>query len=130
MYEKCGGRCAYCGKVVTLKTMHVDHVKPKIRGGTDSYCNLLPSCRTCNLSKNSKRFLSFKEYFYKTKEKISEKIINSEDFMLPKNVFYFEKLGLVDEFEWRMALIWETEKNHIDAMAKEICKWITTSTLQ
>jgi 5-methylcytosine-specific restriction endonuclease McrA len=31
--------------------LHVDHVVPKSRGGTDSYDNLVTACETCNLVK-------------------------------------------------------------------------------
>jgi len=48
VYNKFGGRCAYCGNEITLKTMQVDHAKSKRNGGTDDYENLMPSCRLCN----------------------------------------------------------------------------------
>lgn len=48
VYEKYGGRCAYCGKAIQYKDMQVDHVIPLRRYGDDSLLNLNPSCRSCN----------------------------------------------------------------------------------
>lgn len=66
VYDKYDGKCAYCGCNITLKTMQVDHIKPKwhniseekaifygIEKGSDDYDNLLPSCRRCNKWKST-----------------------------------------------------------------------------
>ena len=42
-------RCQYCG--VVHKEMTVDHVLPKVRGGRDSWENLVCACMTCNTQK-------------------------------------------------------------------------------
>ena len=39
--------CAYCGDVAT----QVDHVVPRVDGGSDALDNLVASCRRCNLLK-------------------------------------------------------------------------------
>ncbi len=44
--------CVYCGK--TEPIMHVDHVFPKSRGGTDELSNLVCACGHCNTSKRDK----------------------------------------------------------------------------
>ncbi|WP_328545475.1 HNH endonuclease [Streptomyces europaeiscabiei] len=41
--------CGYCGG--RTPTMHVDHVFPLSKGGTDHWWNLLQTCSTCNLGK-------------------------------------------------------------------------------
>jgi HNH endonuclease len=43
--------CAYCGGT---RKLHVDHVVPVIRGGSNAFDNLTTSCRACNLSKGPK----------------------------------------------------------------------------
>jgi len=65
VHEKYGGQCAYCGKVITLKQMQIDHIIPKralseterclIVGGRkfteyelNDFHNLAPACRPCN----------------------------------------------------------------------------------
>lgn len=51
VYEKYGGRCAYCGKEIEYKDMQVDHFVP-LEGysqkGTNDFDNLMPACRRCN----------------------------------------------------------------------------------
>ncbi|MCI9433413.1 HNH endonuclease signature motif containing protein [Oscillospiraceae bacterium 50-58] len=51
VYDKMGGRCAYCGEALAYKDMQVDHVVP-LRGFNDSSGdvleNMLPACRSCN----------------------------------------------------------------------------------
>lgn len=59
IYSKYGGKCAYCGQVITYKEMQVDHKEPLARGGMDSAENYMPSCRTCN---HYKRALSVDEF--------------------------------------------------------------------
>lgn len=67
IWQKYGGRCAYCGEPIEYKDMQVDHIKPIFRGwsdsqkqylpegicGDDSMENLNPSCRTCNFRKST-----------------------------------------------------------------------------
>lgn len=49
VYDKLGGRCAYCGCDLAYEDMQVDHFLP-IRGGEerDKLDNMLPACRNCN----------------------------------------------------------------------------------
>lgn len=49
--EKFQGRCAYCGQ--KPEKIHIDHIKPVIRGGDNSIENLLPACFSCNNYKMS-----------------------------------------------------------------------------
>ena len=60
VHAKYGGRCAYCGDEITMKQMHIDHMKPIWRGnptvnpakrGTNDIDNLMPACKPCNLWK-------------------------------------------------------------------------------
>lgn len=46
------GGCAYCGD--TSKPVEMDHVIPLKRGGRHAVGNILPTCRTCNSSKNAR----------------------------------------------------------------------------
>lgn len=48
IYNKYGGRCAYCGCELKLEEMTIDHILPLYRGGTNYPANLNPSCRSCN----------------------------------------------------------------------------------
>lgn len=49
--EEWNHQCAYCGIKERHKELTIDHVLPIKKGGDDSYTNLVPACRSCNLSK-------------------------------------------------------------------------------
>lgn len=51
IFKRDGFRCRYCGAQPGEKQLHVDHVHPRSRGGTDDPLNLVTACRACNLSK-------------------------------------------------------------------------------
>lgn len=54
-------KCAYCGQPpIDEKSLTLDHVKPKSKGGEDLTANCVPACKSCNHSKGS---LEWKEWF-------------------------------------------------------------------
>lgn len=48
IYDKTNGHCAYCGCTLDFYDFQVDHITPKIKGGSGKFENLNPSCRDCN----------------------------------------------------------------------------------
>ena len=52
VYEKYGGRCAYCGCELDIRDMQVDHIKSVYKHGEDTLENYNPSCRMCNFYKS------------------------------------------------------------------------------
>lgn len=52
------GSCAYCG-IKLGSDWHVDHVVPVSKGGPDSFENYVPSCPSCNVSKNGEHVVEF-----------------------------------------------------------------------
>lgn len=60
------GCCAYCHVKLTAwgrdieTALQWDHVIPLSRGGVDGVGNLVPSCRSCNLSKNRSTVMEWK----------------------------------------------------------------------
>lgn len=46
--------CYYCGKKISAKSCHFDHIVPLSKGGPHSADNLCVSCPPCNLSKQDK----------------------------------------------------------------------------
>ena len=44
-------KCAYCGSY--KKSLTIDHIIPKSRGGTSTFENCVASCRTCNAGKRN-----------------------------------------------------------------------------
>jgi 5-methylcytosine-specific restriction endonuclease McrA len=56
-----GGRCAYCDRFVTPPTRPsrptdrtLDHVVPRVKGGTRDRANLVMSCLECNMKKSDR----------------------------------------------------------------------------
>jgi len=48
-------RCAYCFvSEAEVGTLHMEHVMPIFRGGTNTPDNVVPACRSCNSSKGIK----------------------------------------------------------------------------
>ncbi len=52
--EEWNHECAYCGVKERNKEMTIDHIIPIAKQGTDEYSNLVPACRSCNLSKGNR----------------------------------------------------------------------------
>lgn len=50
LLERDGHACVYCGETTPDK-LTIDHLIPKILGGTDDFWNLAIACATCNGSK-------------------------------------------------------------------------------
>ena len=48
IYDKAGGRCALCGRKITLSDMTIDHIVPLNKNGEDSINNLQSTCLACN----------------------------------------------------------------------------------
>lgn len=53
VYEKTKGKCAYCGCVIEIRKMQIDHIVPIEVLGTNDLENLLPSCKMCNFYKST-----------------------------------------------------------------------------
>jgi len=69
LLEKQGSKCAYCGRSITLRTMHRDHVIPirRYKGvrysfsgrhgcvnpGAHNADNIVAACKDCNMSKGA-----------------------------------------------------------------------------
>ncbi|MFZ4434739.1 MAG: HNH endonuclease, partial [Microthrixaceae bacterium] len=54
VHERDGGRCVRCGDGPPTVELHVDHVYPWSKGGTNELSNLQLLCQRCNLSKGAK----------------------------------------------------------------------------
>ncbi len=102
VYQKFGGHCAYCGRIIPYSDMQVDHMKPH-RGSipkarSDKFENLMPSCHRCNHYKRAWRLEDFRRLIKGLSEKIQRTylakvavdygIIQFKPF---DGVFYFEK---------------------------------------
>lgn len=54
LYARENGRCAYCGKQISLREATMDHILPRSKGGDDSWTNVALACRGCNLKKGGR----------------------------------------------------------------------------
>ena len=101
IHAKYGGHCAYCGTVITLKEMQVDHIRSKRNFylgdklenpeyGLDDIRNLNPACRVCN---NWKTTLSIEQFRHEIGMQPHRCRIYSRNFRMA------ERYGLVMEIE-------------------------------
>ena len=78
VYEKFGGRCAYCGREIKYQDMQVDHFVAKngySECGSDDISNLMPSCRMCNHYKRANTLETFRRYIQEIPSKLRENYI-------------------------------------------------------
>ena len=74
LFKKYNGQCVYCG----AKATEIDHVISKAKGGTNSFYNLVASCKSCNQMKSN---LSLKEFG----KKMNKDYYHLEPKKLPKD---------------------------------------------
>ena len=54
IYARDSNRCQYCGKTFTTRELTLDHVKPRVQGGGNSWTNLVCACVKCNARKGGR----------------------------------------------------------------------------
>lgn len=108
VFDKYGGRCAYCG-VYLVKKWNVDHIKPKVFGGTNDFHNLNPSCKDCNNYKCHTDLEGYRKQLYKMVNEKLEYLFKSKTKMqVAMNMgiikhtfwdgkFYFERVGSTNQ---------------------------------
>lgn len=102
VYQKYGGRCAYCGHEIAMKDMQVDHIIPQRLGGASSLENYNPSCRVCNHYKRATRLEAWRTIFLGGLIKRIRKIYI---------VKVAEQYGMVTFHEWDNKFYFEKEGN-------------------
>ena len=109
VFNKYGGRCAYCGCELTLRTMQVDHIKAVyassldnngVETQDDNLVNLNPSCRQCRFYKGT---LDIEQFRKKIMTTLYETCQNTFQAKLAKKLgmltvkqfdkFYFERIN-------------------------------------
>jgi 5-methylcytosine-specific restriction endonuclease McrA len=53
IFRRDGFRCVYCGTILPVESLTLDHVQPRMRGGDQSEGNIVTSCQTCNAEKGA-----------------------------------------------------------------------------
>lgn len=54
VYQRDGFCCQYCGGSFVPEELTFDHVLPRSRGGRAEWCNIVTSCKPCNLAKGDR----------------------------------------------------------------------------
>lgn len=65
IHQREGGACFYCLRRLTPRGRCVDHVVPRVRGGDNSYRNLVSSCGDCNSQKGEEEAGDFLRRLYR-----------------------------------------------------------------
>lgn len=85
VYKRDGYVCQYCGyspkKHEIFLPLHIDHIYPFVKGGTNKMENLVVACQQCNLLVKSKVFSSFEDkQIYILKEKLKRNLFYDKNF--------------------------------------------------
>lgn len=67
-FFRCGMRCQYCYKPLTLEEAEKEHLTPRARGGSDTIDNIVPACKDCNQRKGTMTDKEFRTTFSKAFE--------------------------------------------------------------
>jgi 5-methylcytosine-specific restriction endonuclease McrA len=49
-----GFKCQYCGDEFTSGDLTIDHIIPKVQGGSNEWTNIVACCRDCNVKKGGR----------------------------------------------------------------------------
>ena len=55
-YLKAKGRCALCDKFINIRSFELDHIVPRVLGGSNSLSNAQVACHRCNSAKQDSTF--------------------------------------------------------------------------
>lgn len=113
VFDKTGGHCWYCGGKTCLvydpahprQAMTLDHIVPRISGGTNRFGNLVPACHRCNGSKNNSTIEQFRYLIMMRLAGIPRSTMKhyanceASDILPPlrRYTFYFERMNLDPE---------------------------------
>lgn len=51
LYARDRHTCAYCGNVYGVRSLTIDHVQPRSKGGKNTWVNTVTACKPCNVGK-------------------------------------------------------------------------------
>ncbi len=104
IYQKHNGRCSYCGHGIELGEMQVDHKEARARFSdsrdADFWDNLMPSCRACNIRKNTMSIKKFRSELARDIEQLKR---DSAKFRLLLKYGKIELIGGEIEFYFEKA---------------------------
>lgn len=68
IHERERGSCFYCLRRVPTRVRCLDHVVARVRGGGNSYRNLVSSCQQCNAQKGERAAEDFIRWLYRERK--------------------------------------------------------------
>lgn len=71
VFKRDSFKCVYCGEAAPRVVLHIDHIQPVSKGGTNDLINLVTSCFECNMGK-SNRLLSDDSAVQKQKSQLDD----------------------------------------------------------
>lgn len=71
VFKRDSFKCQYCGRSAPEVVLHVDHIRPVSKGGTNDIFNLITSCSDCNNGKGARK-LSDASMLEKQKKQLDE----------------------------------------------------------
>jgi 5-methylcytosine-specific restriction endonuclease McrA len=77
LYDYYGTNCKYCGRVLTINNIVIDHITPLSKGGSSNLDNLQIICKTSNSMKGSlteNNFILLLEWLKSLPEELSKDI--------------------------------------------------------
>lgn len=80
VFERDGFICQYCGKKPPEVILHLDHIVPKSKGGSEDEENMITACADCNLGKSNFEIGKFPKQATKNIENIKEKYEQLKEF--------------------------------------------------
>src|SRR5215472_5900846 len=88
IHRREAGHCFYCARRLSPKTRCLDHVVPQVRGGGNSYRNLVSCCGECNSCKSGGAADNFLRRLYRegrlTAAELTERLRALDDLSLGK----------------------------------------------
>ena len=121
VFNRDGFACRYCGRMAPEVELHVDHVIPVARGGTNDLDNLITACVDCNVGKGTtlpdlhavdtasflhEEFLNMSDKFMDEQTRIEDRQSEELDKQIEQHSMEYE----------RVSELLQTEAKHIDRL--------------
>jgi ATP adenylyltransferase len=114
--QESNGRCALCGATKKDMPLHVDHIKPRSKGGKTEYENLQVLCARCNQAKSNKSDCDYRH------------ALNPDDFPECRFCTNMIKSRIVEEYETVWAIMDKypvTEGHHLIIPKRHTQDWFS-----
>lgn len=71
-------KCQYCGHTFSHRSLTIDHVIPKSKGGKNTWENQVAACKSCNAAKEDKDIKPIKQPKKPTYYELAKKLLRHE----------------------------------------------------